>query len=57
MTERMIFFTASGLGISDFELTIFDRWGINIFQTTSMQDGWNGILADGKQAPIGITCI
>jgi gliding motility-associated-like protein len=48
------FFTASGLGITDFELIIYDRWGLDIYKTGNMQSGWNGILADGKAAPMGV---
>lgn len=36
------FFTGMGIGIEQFELWIFDRWGVNIYYTDDMAKGWNG---------------
>ncbi|HLG34501.1 MAG TPA: gliding motility-associated C-terminal domain-containing protein [Bacteroidia bacterium] len=35
-------FTASGIGITKFDMSIFDRWGMEIFHTTDINKGWNG---------------
>ena len=35
-------FTVSGRGIKDFEMAVFDRWGIEIFSTVDIRKGWNG---------------
>lgn len=41
------------LSTSDFEWSIFDRWGTMIFNTTSTTDGWNGQV-NGKNAMPGV---
>ena len=35
-------FGVKGVGISDFEMSVFDRWGVLLFQSTDQQKGWNG---------------
>jgi gliding motility-associated-like protein len=35
-------FTVSGFGITDIELSIFDRWGALIFKTNDLIKGWDG---------------
>ncbi len=35
-------FKATGEGIVSFTMNIFDRWGNNIFTSSSMDTGWNG---------------
>jgi gliding motility-associated-like protein len=35
-------FKASGEGITDFKMYIFDRWGLLIFYTDNINTGWNG---------------
>ncbi|MCA6364357.1 MAG: gliding motility-associated C-terminal domain-containing protein [Bacteroidetes bacterium] len=35
-------FTAYGEGITDFRLLIFDRWGLLLYETTDIVNGWNG---------------
>jgi gliding motility-associated-like protein len=47
-------FTASGIGIKEFEMIIYDRWGLNIFQTHDIQKGWNGILSNGEPAMMDV---
>ena len=42
-------FMALGSEINTFELTVFDRWGQVVFQTTDIEKGWDGTV-DGKQA-------
>lgn len=39
---------------SEIELTIFDRWGLKVFETKDFNECWNGkILNKGKQCPEG----
>ena len=45
------FFTGFGIGIEQFELWIFDRWGVNIFYTNDMQKGWDGTV-QGTANPV-----
>jgi len=35
-------FQIKGVGISDFEMSVFDRWGALLFQTTDLLKGWTG---------------
>jgi trimeric autotransporter adhesin len=35
-------FLASGYSISDFKMSIFDRWGENLFNSNDIAKGWNG---------------
>lgn len=43
------------LGMKDFKMEIFDRWGNTVFSSTDPSHGWNGnILYAGKQAPPGL---
>jgi gliding motility-associated-like protein len=39
-------FSALGMGISDYEMLIYNRWGEKIYETKSLSDGWNGIRMD-----------
>jgi gliding motility-associated-like protein len=41
-------FLPVGNGISDFSMSIFDRWGKEIFKTDSMDNGWDGRI-NGSQ--------
>ncbi|MGP8217512.1 MAG: PKD domain-containing protein [Bacteroidia bacterium] len=40
-------FTAVGDYVCSFEMYIFDRWGMQIFHTTDMYQGWNGKVNNG----------
>ncbi len=44
------FFVQSPCGIEDFEMTIFNRWGHQVFQSKSVEDHWDGKIA-GKRLP------
>lgn len=60
-------FTPNGDGLNDvffeifsknanftsFEMTIYDRWGKLIFETTDVQSHWDGTI-DGNPVPIGV---
>ena len=35
-------FQAQGVGISEFSMVIFDRWGNPIFQSNDVDTPWNG---------------
>lgn len=42
-------------GVTDFKLTIWDRYGQIIFETDDVAEGWNGQVGnDGKQALSGV---
>jgi len=46
-------FIVSGIGIKDFECTIYDRWGIKMAEFKKMGSGWNGTTISGQQASTG----
>jgi gliding motility-associated-like protein len=35
-------FFVRGNNVKDFALKIFDRWGTLMFETSNLNDGWNG---------------
>ncbi len=39
--------------IENYELTIYDRWGLLLFQATTVGDSWNGKTNEGKDATPG----
>lgn len=42
-------------GLRDFELSIWNRWGQQIFQTVDPREGWNGMeYNSGKASPQGV---
>jgi gliding motility-associated-like protein len=47
--------TGITLGVSDFRMEIWDRWGKKIFETTELEDAWNGRVNNtGKQVQEGV---
>lgn len=40
-------FRGYGMGIRDFDMKIFDRWGLKIFETNNINKSWDGRV-DGK---------
>ncbi len=44
-------FTASGSGITDYSMDIFDRWGEAIFHTTDINLPWDGTVSGEKAKP------
>ncbi len=38
------FFIPKGIGVENFSMEIFDRWGQSIFSSTSLNDAWDGKL-------------
>ncbi len=44
----------SGFGINDFSLTIFDRWGLQVFQSAvGSKQGWDGYTTSGTECSDG----
>ena len=39
--------------VEEFELTIFNRWGLQLWSTTDINQGWDGRRADGSPCPQG----
>jgi gliding motility-associated-like protein len=37
-------FEATGSDVKSFEMYIFNRWGTQLFHSTSIKDGWNGMV-------------
>lgn len=42
-------FSALGIGIKDFELHIFDRWGSEIFTSANLEKGWDGTTNNSQK--------
>ena len=51
--KNEIFF-ATAVGIKDFSLKIFNRWGEVMFETNDPSEGWNGMHPSGKEAVQGV---
>jgi hypothetical protein len=51
-------FRAYGTGISKFNLRIFDRWGIQLFESNQLEEAWNGKLNNnGALQPTGLYAV
>ena len=48
-------FLVQGLAIDRFNMEIFDRWGLKMYETSNVSNGWNGGLDNqrGNAAPDG----
>ncbi len=46
-------FKLSGVFIKSFELRIWDRWGTLVFETTDINQAWDGTF-QGQQVPSGV---
>jgi len=46
------FFKVEGYNITQFEITIFDRWGSVVFNSNNINEGWNGEF-NGEPCQIG----
>jgi gliding motility-associated-like protein len=46
-------FQGVGIGIVEFDMLIFDRWGKCIYKTNDIQSGWNGKIKDKEPAEQG----
>jgi len=47
------FFMPKTIGVTHYEMEIFNRWGQKIFRTTNTEEGWNGSYR-GSPSPQGI---
>ena len=47
-------FKAYGIGIVKFKMNIFSRWGDRIFNSDSLEYGWDGTSYEGNQVPVGV---
>ncbi|MCB0402773.1 MAG: PKD domain-containing protein [Flavobacteriales bacterium] len=46
-------FFPKGIGIKNFTMLIFDRWGEQLYETHDLEQGWDGTY-QGKPVPIGV---
>ena len=46
-------FRAIARFVNDYEMKVYNRWGEEMFATTTISEGWNGRY-NGKNAPIGV---
>jgi gliding motility-associated-like protein len=46
-------FRPKGISIGKFRMTIYDRWGMLLFETDDLEQGWNGIYK-GEYCPAGV---
>jgi gliding motility-associated-like protein len=45
----------SGLCIkNNFQFSVYDRWGVQMYSTVQRNNGWDGRTTSGKQAPDGV---
>jgi len=52
--ERNDEFRIYGKAINQVDLKIFDRWGEKMFETKDPDQGWDGTLSSGEDAPTGV---
>ncbi len=45
-------FMAQGIGIEKFTMTVFDRWGTELYYSADIFEAWDGRY-EGKECPIG----
>src|SRR5690606_10604250 len=52
------YFKAEGIGIGDFEMVIYDRWGQKVFFTDNLAIGWDGsydsFIGGSTEAPADV---
>ncbi|MFT5820543.1 MAG: gliding motility-associated-like protein [Crocinitomix sp.] len=47
-------FKGVGVGVEQYYLNIYDRWGEIVFESNNMDFGWNGDTFAGAPAPMGV---
>ncbi|MBK8339208.1 MAG: gliding motility-associated C-terminal domain-containing protein [Flavobacteriales bacterium] len=47
-------FGAVGHELSEVSFIVFDRWGAQVFASSTMGQGWDGRTANGSMAPTGV---
>ncbi len=45
-------FQVDGEGLLDFRMQVYDRWGLKMFETTRISNGWNGGLDNATAAAV-----
>ena len=45
-------FQIVGEGIDEFRMTVYDRWGLKMFETNNQDNGWNGGAENARSAPV-----
>ncbi|MEO0898307.1 MAG: gliding motility-associated C-terminal domain-containing protein [Bacteroidota bacterium] len=48
------FFEVRGLQLNNFQLTIYNKWGVAVFTSNNPADSWDGNLRGGGPAPEGV---
>lgn len=43
-------FLVKGSYVKDFEMYVFDRWGLELFHSTDIMNGWNGSSSNNHVA-------
>ncbi|MBQ0015488.1 MAG: VCBS repeat-containing protein [Bacteroidales bacterium] len=51
--ERIKHFRVIGTGITDYEIYIYNRRGLQVFHSEQLHNYWDGTLPDGTKAPQG----
>ncbi|MFL5762679.1 MAG: gliding motility-associated C-terminal domain-containing protein [Bacteroidia bacterium] len=51
--ENETFHAVLAESLTDFKATIYDRWGLKMYEWTDANAGWNGTAKNGKPAPDG----
>lgn len=46
-------FKIVGVGLKDFQIDIFNRWGIKVYSFNIIEEGWDGKTKNGTEAPAG----
>lgn len=41
-------FIALGIGVKDFEMSVYDRWGLRIYYSSDIKRGWDGRVQDSE---------
>ena len=47
-------FTPKGIGVEEFDMIVYTRWGEEVFYSQDLNMGWDGKLRNVEQAPTGI---
>lgn len=47
-------FVGKGIGVNEFSMEIYDRWGVLIFSSNDYQEGWDGNDLSGNPVPNGV---
>ncbi len=48
LVEQFLFEVRHSISV-EYKMTIFDRWGNQIFETNDLNKGWNGFVKDGTE--------